>query len=95
MQVFSPIAHRLGIKTIKDELEDRSLLYLDPIGYKEIEDDLLMTEEGRDKFIESIKNQILAKTEGTIPCSYLNFKRNCVFVEYSCMERLVHIRLRH
>ena len=52
MQVFAPIAHRLGIKTIKDELEDRSLQYLDPIGYKEIEDDLLMTEEGRDKFIE-------------------------------------------
>ena len=43
MQVFAPIAHRLGIKTIKDELEDRSLQYLDPIGYKEIEDDLLMT----------------------------------------------------
>ena len=72
MQVFAPIAHRLGIKTIKDELEDRSLQYLDPIGYKEIEDDLLMTEEGRDKFIESIKNQILAKTEGTIPGVYIS-----------------------
>ena len=72
MQVFAPIAHRLGIKTIKDELEDRSLQYLDPIGYKEIEDDLLMTEDGRDKFIESIKNQILAKTEGTIPGVYIS-----------------------
>ena len=42
------------------------------IGYKEIEDDLLMTEEGRDKFIESIKNQILAKTEGIIPGVYIS-----------------------
>lgn len=66
MQVFAPIAHRLGIKTVKDELEDRSLQYLDPVGYKEIEEDLLMNEEGRDKFIESIKKQILEKTEKTI-----------------------------
>lgn len=66
MQVFAPIAHRLGIKAIKDELEDRSLRYLDPIGYQEIEDALLMNEEGRDRFIEEIKAQILAKTKDTI-----------------------------
>ena len=63
MQVFAPIAHRLGIKTVKEELEDRSLQYLDPIGYKEIEDTLLMTEEGRERFIESIKQQILEKIQ--------------------------------
>lgn len=72
MQVFAPIAHRLGIKTVKDELEDRSLQYLDPVGYKEIEDALLMNEEGRDKFIESIKNQILEKTEQTIKNVYIS-----------------------
>lgn len=72
MQVFAPIAHRLGIKTVKDELEDRSLQYLDPVGYKEIEDALLMNEEGRDRFIESIKNQILEKTENTIKNVYIS-----------------------
>ena len=72
MQVFAPIAHRLGIKTVKDELEDRSLQYLDPVGYKEIEDALLMNEEGRDRFIESIKNQILDKTENTIKNVYIS-----------------------
>ena len=72
MQVFAPIAHRLGIKTIKDELEDRSLQYLDPVGYKEIEDALLMNEEGRDRFIESIKKQILEKTENTIKNVYIS-----------------------
>lgn len=66
MQVFAPIAHRLGIKAIKDELEDRSLQYLDPIGYSEIENTLLMNEEGRAKFIEEIKAQLLAKTKDTI-----------------------------
>ena len=72
MQVFAPIAHRLGIKTIKDELEDRSLQYLDPIGYKEIENALLMNEEGRDEFIDSIKKQILEKTENTIKNVYIS-----------------------
>ena len=67
MQVYAPIAHRLGIKTVKEELEDRSLQYLDPIGYKEIEDALLLNEEGRQRFIESIKKQILEKTKDTIP----------------------------
>ena len=72
MQVFAPIAHRLGIKAIKDELEDRSLQYLDPIGYKEIEDALLLNEEGRDRFIESIKAQITEKTKDTIPNIYIS-----------------------
>lgn len=72
MQVFAPIAHRLGIKTVKEELEDRSLQYLDPIGYKEIEDTLLMNEEGREKFIESIKVQITEKTKDTIPNIYIS-----------------------
>ncbi len=66
MQLFAPIAHRLGIKTVKDELEDRSLQYLDPIGYKEIEDDILLKEEDREKFIESIKQQITERTKQSI-----------------------------
>ena len=72
MQVYAPIAHRLGIKTLKEELEDRSLQYLDPIGYKEIEDALLLNEEEREKFIESIKEQILEKTKATIPNVYIS-----------------------
>ena len=72
MQVYAPIAHRLGIKAVKEELEDRSLQYLDPIGYKEIEDALTMNEEGRERFIESIKAQILAKTKQIIPNIYIS-----------------------
>ncbi len=72
MQLFAPIAHRLGIKTIKDELEDRSLQYLDPIGYKEIEDALMLSEEDRDGFIDTIKKQIVDKTKNSIHNIYIS-----------------------
>ncbi len=36
MEIYAPIAHRLGMQKVKWELEDLSLLYLDPIGYQEI-----------------------------------------------------------
>ena len=42
MEVYAPIAHRLGIRALKEEMEDISLRYLDPIGYREIESALAM-----------------------------------------------------
>ncbi len=72
MEVFAPIAHRLGIKRVKEELEDLSILYLDPVGYKEIEDALLLRESERDRFIEKIKAEIIEKIGTTIKEVYIS-----------------------
>ncbi|PWL52599.1 MAG: (p)ppGpp synthetase [Clostridiales bacterium] len=58
MDVYSPIAHRLGITKVKWELEDLSLKYLDPIGYNEIVTALEDTSEMREELITTIKAQM-------------------------------------
>lgn len=59
MNIFVPIAHRLGIYTIKNELEQLSFKYLDPFAYKQIDDLLECDRVGREKFIEKIQHDIL------------------------------------
>ena len=58
MNIYAPIAHRLGIRAIKEELEDRSFRFLDPYAYSEIEQILDSKKEEREAFIETIKNRI-------------------------------------
>ena len=38
LEVYAPIAHRLGIRPVKEELEDLSIKHLDPVAYNEIEE---------------------------------------------------------
>ncbi len=66
LDVYAPIAHRLGMKNIKEELEDLSIRYLDPVAYEEIETELKLSENERNAFIQSIKEKILEKTNGNI-----------------------------
>lgn len=63
MNVYAPIAGRLGMKKIQEELETISLSYLDPFGYGEITKQLENTKEEREQFIVSIKNAIAKRIE--------------------------------
>ncbi len=58
MNIYAPIAHRLGMRTIKEEIEDLAFRYLDPYAYGEIEQMLQIRSDEREAFIESIKAQI-------------------------------------
>lgn len=58
MNVYAPIAHRLGIRTVKEELEDLSFYYLDSFAYAEIEHIMEIKKDEREAFISSIKERI-------------------------------------
>ncbi len=58
MEIYAPIAHRLGIRAIKEELEDLSLKYLDPIAYDEIITALAEKQNDKNEFIDMIKERI-------------------------------------
>ena len=58
MNFYAPIAHRLGMSDVKEEMEDIAIHYLDPYGCKEVEEQIALHKEERDAFIDSIKKRI-------------------------------------
>ena len=61
MYIYAPLAHRLGIQRIKQELENLSLFYLDPIGYEEVSGGI-ETKYGENRdFLKDYKSYILEK----------------------------------
>ncbi len=63
MEIYAPIAHRLGMQKIKWELEDLSLLYLDPVGYEEISQGLAEREKADDGFMERTEKAIKKRVQ--------------------------------
>lgn len=58
LDIYAPLAHRLGIRTMKEELEDLSLQVLDPIAYQEVEENLALHADERAAFLSSIQERI-------------------------------------
>ena len=71
MEVYAPIAHRLGIRAVKEELEDLSIHCLDPIGCAEIEKNLELRKAERDEFIRVTKERIRERVAEIVPDVYL------------------------
>ncbi len=70
MEIYAPIAHRLGMQRIKWELEDTSLKYLDPVGYQEIVDELAARSSTHEEFLGSIQKKIQDRMdEENIKCT--------------------------
>ena len=98
IEVYAPIAHRLGIRALKEEMEDISLRYLDPIGYHEIESALAMKSGEREEFINKIKKQIYDRVSSVIPNVHLEGRVKSingiyrkVFVQGKSMEEIYDI----
>ena len=85
LEVYAPIAHRLGIRTVKEFMEDISLKYLDPLAYHEIEEDLEARGESRKQFIATTKALIKERVELSIPNVYIEGRVKSVYGIYRKM----------
>ena len=84
MEVYAPIAHRLGISNIKEELEDRSLRYLDPVGYQEIQD--LLAGSGGEAFVTGVASVIEERlAENGMPNAVMKSRVKSVYGVYRKM----------
>ena len=63
MHVYAPLAHRLGMQRIKQELENTALSYLDPIGYEEVSRDIEKKYGMNRDFIEKVRTFISEKLD--------------------------------
>ncbi len=63
LEVYAPLAHRLGISKIKGELEDLSIKYLDSVGYYEIVEGLKQKKGEREEYVTLIKETLGKKLE--------------------------------
>ncbi len=74
LEVYAPIAHRLGIRPVKEELEDLSIKHLDPIGYEEIENLLALRKPQREEVLASIKDNIAKRLQEEMPGIKMKFQ---------------------
>ncbi len=84
MHVYAPLAHRLGIQRIKQELERHALSYLDPIGFEEVQSDIDKKYGSNINFIENTKENVASKLneynvkftlEGRVKSTYSIYKK--------------------
>ena len=67
IEIYAPIAHRLGIRAIKDELEDLAIKHLDPIAYHEIENMLTAKRSFREGTLNALRERIEERLKKEMP----------------------------
>lgn len=67
LEIYAPIAHRLGIRPVKEELEDLAIKHLDPVAYKEIENLLSHRKQHREQILKEIKTKIEERLKEAMP----------------------------
>lgn len=59
LYIYAPLAHRVGLFNLKNELEDLSLKTIEPKTYKTIKNKFVKSQENQEKYIESFKKLII------------------------------------
>ncbi len=67
LEIFAPISHRLGIRSVKEELEDRAIRFLDPVAYAGIEENLQNSSRSGNDFLDNTKKKILERVHQYVP----------------------------
>ncbi len=67
LEIYAPLAHRLGIRAFKEELEDLAISFLDPVAYNEIGSTLEKQTQSRQNFLDSIKEKITERVRQEVP----------------------------
>ncbi|MBE6473650.1 MAG: bifunctional (p)ppGpp synthetase/guanosine-3',5'-bis(diphosphate) 3'-pyrophosphohydrolase [Coriobacteriaceae bacterium] len=63
LEIYAPIAHRLGINSIKWELEDLSFLYLEPVKYKQVAKMITESRAEREEYLQEVVSILKAEME--------------------------------
>ncbi len=82
MNFYAPIAHRLGMSAVKEEMEDISIRILDPYGTKAIEDMLDTHKEQRNTFIDTITGRIRERISDIEPPPIIEGRVKSVYSIY-------------
>jgi GTP pyrophosphokinase len=61
LEIYAPIANRLGIDWIKTELEELAFRYLEPQAYKELSQKVAKTKKERERYVEKVRGIITQK----------------------------------
>lgn len=85
MNFYAPIAHRLGMNDIKEEMETLALMYLDPYGYKDVVNTLAAQKEQGESFIENIKARIAARINDIEPTPIIEGRVKSIYSIYKKM----------
>ena len=74
LEIYAPIAHRLGIRPVKEELEDLAIKHLDPIAYSQIEQSLSLRKQHREQILNEIKGRITERLKEEMPDIEMTFQ---------------------
>ncbi len=74
LEIYAPIAHRLGIRPVKEELEDLAIKHLDPVAYIDIEELLKHRKQHREQILNEIKARIEERLRQELPNVTLSFQ---------------------